>query len=225
MQRNIFNIKNLLGLMILVSVSFIGCDSIYEGEEFKIYEHEEPEGPDLPEIPEIGKKGIGKTTKGTDWSSKVSKTQSHWHYSWGSGLSIKEPDNIDFVPMIWGKGGIDEAKVEELKTLKNEGKIHYLLGFNEPDGSDQANMTVAEAIERWPLLEQVGVPLGSPAVVGIDNDWLTDFMSQAESNGLRVEFVCVHNYGGLNVYAFLTKLQDVYNKYGKPIWITEFAGS
>jgi len=33
----------------------------------------------------------------------------------------------------------------------------------------------------------------------------------------------VHHYGGINAQAFLDKLQRVYDLYGKPIWITEFA--
>ncbi|PWE00322.1 glycosyl hydrolase [Marinilabilia rubra] len=206
----------------MIMAALTGCEGIYSGQEFKIYEHEEPEGSQLPEIPEIGKKGIGKTTKDSDWSSKVSKLKIHWHYTWGNNLSIKEPDNVDYVPMIWGKNSIDEAKVDDLKTLRDEGKINFLLGFNEPDGEKQSNMTVAEAIEIWPLLEEVGVPLGSPAVVGIDNEWLTEFMAQVDANGLRVDFICVHKYGGPNAQGFLNKLDEVYAKYGLPIWITEF---
>ncbi|TLX71371.1 hypothetical protein E9993_20595 [Labilibacter sediminis] len=223
MKRTILNFKTFLGICFVAGMSFTGCESIYTGDEFKIYEQEEPEGPELPEIPEIGKKGIGKSLKGSDWSSKVSRTKSHWHYSWGSKLTIKEPDNIDYVPMIWGRSGIDEDVVAELKDLKNEGKINFLLGFNEPDGVKQANMTVAEAVDLWPMLEEVGLPLGSPAVVGVDNEWLTEFMAEAETKGLRVDFICVHNYGGLSVEAFLDKLDAVHTKYGRPVWITEFA--
>jgi hypothetical protein len=125
--------------------------------------------------------------------------------------------------MIWGKNGIDADKVAELQALKEEEKIRYLLGFNEPDKTEQSNMTVDEAIERWPLLEEVGVPLGSPAPANPTGDWLQEFMQRAEAEGLRVDFVCVHWYGGTNVQGLLNKLEEVYNLYGKPIWITEFA--
>ena len=40
---------------------------------------------------------------------------------------------------------------------------------------------------------------------------------------LRVDFVCVHSYGGANVTSFLQKIKNVYEAYGRPIWITEFA--
>ena len=39
-----------------------------------------------------------------------------------------------------------------------------LLGFNEPDLAEQANMTVEKALELWPRLEATGMRLGSPAV-------------------------------------------------------------
>lgn len=109
-----------------------------------------------------------------------------------------------------------------MKTLKEEEKINYLLGFNEPDGKNQANMTVDEAIAKWPLLEKIGVPLGSPATVNPTNDWMKEFMSSAEEKGLRVDFVTVHSYGGTNAEAFLKKLEEVYDLFNKPIWITEF---
>jgi hypothetical protein len=125
--------------------------------------------------------------------------------------------------MIWGYGGIDQEKVDELISLKEEGRIRYLLGFNEPDGAEQANMTVDQAVEKWSLLESVGVPLGSPACVNPTGTWMKDFMQRATNQGLSVDFVTVHWYGGPNAQSLITKLEEIYNLYGKPIWITEFA--
>ena len=91
--------KNIFVVLFVFVAILTGCEGIYDGKEFKIYEQEEPAGPELPEIPEIGKKGIGMTTKSSTWSSNVSKTKSHWHYTWGTDLNFREPDNIEFVPM------------------------------------------------------------------------------------------------------------------------------
>lgn len=168
------------------------------------------------------KKGTAFTLGNMNWSKRVARLKPYWHYSWGSELNENEPENVEFIPMIWGNFSVD-AKVAELKELATLGQIEYLLGFNEPDGADQANMTVDKAIELWPKLEEVGVPLGSPATVNPLNDWMKEFMSKAESQGLRVDFVCVHSYGGLNFPALKEKLEQVYAEYGKPIWITEFA--
>ncbi len=215
--------NKIIGILFVFTAFFWSCEDKFLEGEFRFYDMEEPESNNLPEIPEIGKKGFGKTIRGSNWSFMVSDLKVHWHYSWGSTLSEYEPVNVDFVPMIWGYNGIDQEKVAELKTLKDEGKLRYLLGFNEPDKTDQANMTVAQAIEKWPLLEEVGVPLGSPAPANPTGDWLQEFMQRAENEGLRVDFVCVHWYGGINAQAFLNRLQEIYDLYNKPIWITEFA--
>ena len=132
-------------------------------------------------------------------------------------------ENVEFVPMQWGKWNLNEENIARLKKLKDEGKIHYLLGYNEPDGEKQANMSVDEAIALWPKLEEVGLPLGSPAVVGMTNEWIIEFMEKANEKGLRVDFMAVHSYGGANSTGFINNLKDNYNLFGKPIWITEFA--
>jgi hypothetical protein len=211
--------------MIVVFASlFWSCEDKFAAGAFSFYEIEEPERrTTLTDTMEIGKKGAAFTLKQKDWSFRVAALNPHWHYSWGSSLSPYEPENVDFVPMIWGYGGIDEEKVSELQALKDEGRIRYLLGFNEPDGADQANMTVQQAVEKWPLLEAVGLPLGSPGCVNPTGDWMKEFMQQATDNNLRVDFVCVHWYGGTNAAGFMNKLQEIYELYDKPIWITEFA--
>ena len=217
--------KIIYSFVFAFAVLFVSCESLYDGRDFIIYDIEEPEGPELPEppkVPEIGDKGIGIVQNGT-WSSKVSNLRGFWHYSWGPNISPKEPDSCEFIPMIWGQWGINAERAERLKQWKDEGKIRYLLGFNEPDNVDQSNMTVEKAIELWPLLEQVGVPLGSPATVHADNDWMKNFMTQATSAGLRIDFVCVHWYGGNSPQGFLDHLEYIHDLYGKPIWITEFA--
>ena len=157
-----------------------------------------------------------------DWSYKIAEFNVYWHYSWAEHLCDLEPDNVNFVPMIKSGRSIDDTVVTYLKNLKDEGRIKYLLGFNEPDGVNQGNTTVEEAIAKWPLLDVVGVPLGSPATVNPTNTWMRDFMSRAEANGLRVDFVAVHSYGGPDPVDFLNKIKKVYELYGKPIWITEF---
>ncbi len=181
-----------------------------------------PDDEEPPVVVEYEKKGAAFTTNGFTWNKYVVGIKPFWHYSWSSDLSVIEPDNVEFVPMVWGKG-FDDQNVAALKQLADEGKIKFLLGFNEPDGEEQANMTVDEAIALWPKMEEVGVPLGSPATVNPLNDWMKEFMSKASAQGLRIDFVCVHSYGGASFTSLKEKLESTYNEYGKPIWITEFA--
>lgn len=185
---------------------------------------ESDQGSDLiSEEARATKKGASFTSTGKDWSYKTSDLKAHWLYSWGRKLQEKIPENVEFVPMFWGKGSVTDERIAEVKQLIDEGKVKYVLGFNEPDGSKQANMTVDQALELWPKLETLGVPLGSPATVDPLNGWMTEFMTRADELGLRVDFVSVHNYGGPNALSLINKLKNTYNAYNRPIWITEFA--
>ena len=104
----------------------------------------------------------------------------------------------------------------------------------QPDIPSQANVSVEQAIEAWPLLMSTGLRLGSPAVAdppnGSDHDWLGRFMSLAAAQGFQIDFMCVHYYSRLdtfdistNVNALYNLLHKIHNKWQRPIWLTEFA--
>jgi hypothetical protein len=48
------------------------------------------------------------------------------------------------------------------------------------------------------------------------------FMDGVKQRGLRVDFVCVHSYGGPNADALVARLENVHRMFGRPLWITEF---
>jgi len=167
-------------------------------------------------------KGACITTKKNTWSSMVSALNVSWHYSWGVDATIVEPDSVRFVPMIWGKWSLEKS-LQKVDSLAKIGKVTHLLGFNEPDGKEQANLTVEEALSYWPKLMEVKIPLGSPACVHADNDWMKGFMAKAAEKGYRVDFICVHWYGGANAQSLIDHLKSIHNLYNLPIWLTEFA--
>ncbi len=175
----------------------------------------------------VGKKGIGFATGKTNrdvWSARVSALNVSWHYSWGPVLPGTEPDGVEFVPMLWtyhSGNPKPRAILKELAVAPNTAAAP-LLGLNEPDGKDQADMTVEQALAVWPELMATGRRLGSPATVNAQKEWLQDFMRQAQARGYRVDFVCVHWYGGPNADSLVKYLKKVHELYGKPIWITEF---
>lgn len=176
-----------------------------------------------------GKKGIGLTTSKNNkenWKARVEAVRPDWHYSWGASLPGEEPDGVEFVPMIWGYSKRNKAFTAQIYELTKERLKHsrkHLMGFNEPDAKKQANMSVSRALEAWPQLMRTGLRLGSPATVQPDSEWMQEFMKGARAKRYRVDFVCVHWYGGPNVEGFVRRLQEVHALYGKPIWITEFA--
>src|SRR5450759_90634 len=159
-----------------------------------------------------------------------------WWYNWAA-----QPDadirtnysvyNVDFVPQAWNAAGISGVDA----WVSQDPKVKYILGFNEPNFIDQANMTPSQAAAAWPQLQAVadhyGLKLISPAVNYCGScvyengttytnpfTWLDDFFTACK--GCRVDYIALHWYGGGNSMAGY--IEDA-RKYGKPIWVTEFA--
>jgi len=206
-------------IYVLTIALFSSCEKNVIGD----FGNELPTNIPQDEITVIAKKGAAFTNRTKAWSHKTSALGAHWMYSWGNVLADEIPENVEFVPMFWGKGSVTDENIERIKQLANEGKVKYVLGFNEPDGADQANMTVDEAIALWPRLEEIGVPLGSPAPVGFNNAWMAEFMQKAEAANLRIDFIAIHSYGGANVLNFINNLKTAHELYKRPLWVTEFA--
>jgi hypothetical protein len=157
----------------------------------------------------------------------LEKSGVSWYYTW----TVNHPGIISargtsFVPMIWGA---DSVTAHNLKLVKQQGR--NLLTFNEPDLSSQANMTVTEALRLWPRLEATKMRLGSPAVAfdaATTGSWLSKFMGRAAHRHYRVDFITLHWYGEdfstkAAVNQLRTYLKAVWQRYRKPIWLTEFA--
>lgn len=173
-----------------------------------------------------GKKGadFSTTTKNGSWWGNTINTQAHWFYTWGLSVPVElAPQNCEYVPMFWSGSSVTDANITYVKQLHTQGRANYVLGFNEPDLPDQSNMTVSQALSLWPKLESIGLPLGSPAASWPTRQWIYDFLDSCKLQGKRVDFICVHMYVGTDDNAFVQILQDLYNKYKLPIWITEFA--
>ncbi|MBN2529752.1 MAG: hypothetical protein JXR76_25400 [Deltaproteobacteria bacterium] len=124
--------------------------------------------------------------------------------------------------MIWGNDNV-AGKYAEIE----EKGYDVVLGFNEPNKTDQADMSVEEAIELWPLLTaNPNIRVGSPAVSDNGRGWLEDFMLQVEANDLRVDFMTVHwygwNAGSCDDAGQLAGALNWASQWGRPLWITEF---
>ena len=176
-----------------------------------------------------------------------------WAYNWANtptnrGVAFStEVANYEYVPMIWsasvsGVGG----QINTILNLENNFGVHvdYVLGFNEPELSDQSNMTVNTALNVWRVMTDefagTGVKLVSPAVSGQGalNNWLYPFMDTVlaqnndanAGNDLQVDAIAYHFYsvgfnGTTEANRLLGQIDEIYQRYGLPIWITEFAGT
>jgi hypothetical protein len=150
-----------------------------------------------------------------------------WHYNWSPAPLVTSRSGrgqSKFIPMIWG--------ADDLGAPLPAGSTE-VMAFNEPDGNDpthQSGISPSEAAGYWPQLEAygAGVRLGSPGpmqgeTLGRDS-WLRQFMDEIGRRGHRVDFVCVHYYSvDGEVGAFERFLDAVYEEYGLPIWVTEWA--
>lgn len=169
------------------------------------------------------RKGVGVWTF-PGVSTALKRSGAGWYYTWA--VQHNGVTGPGFVPMIWGGNSVDANSLSQAKAAGP-----YLLSFNEPDMAQQSNMTVDQALSLWPKLEATGKVLGSPAVAyGGDTagGWLDRFMTGAKQRNYRVDFIALHWYGGdfttPNAVAQLKSyVTAVYNRYHKPIWLTEFA--
>jgi hypothetical protein len=113
-------------------------------------------------------------------------------------------------------------------------EVKYLLAFNEPNYSVQANMTPAQAAALWPQVEAIAtahnLKIVSPAMSycsgtclpGYNNlhgtVWLDDFFNACP--GCKVDYIGLHVYD--TWYWGFYGVTQLYKKYNRPIWITEF---
>src|SRR5262245_27692444 len=75
--------------------------------------------------------------------NNLQATGAGWYYTWGTGTA--NPANFDakHYPMFWSAP--TQTSINNVKSRNPE----YVLGFNEPERSDQANMSVDTAIQSW----------------------------------------------------------------------------
>lgn len=154
-----------------------------------------------------------------------------WWYNWGAGAGAMAP-GLEFAPMIWGGEFDVDAVVDAIPA-----GAKTLLGFNEPNFFEQADLSAQQAAGAWPWVEDVaaqrGLAIASPAVnfCGDDAtktgpchdtnpvDYLTEFFANCQ--GCKVDYVAIHWYNcdGESLQWYL----DQFKAFGKPLWLTEFA--
>lgn len=223
MKKKLLSVIAALTAFIACVFSFAACSHGTEDPD-KLAPHRDAEGV-------LTKKGVcvARYNDGNESSAqKVDALSPSWYYTWGVKPNNEYID-AEFVPMIWGGWQMTEENLNYVKENYESGKFTHLLTFNEPDLPDQANLTVDEALAYWKRLEEIGIPLSSPVVSWYDNGhpWLDEFMRKADMRGLRVDFITIHCYqpfykDGQVEFLKENVLEPLYEKYHRPIWLTEF---
>lgn len=160
----------------------------------------------------------------------IGKFKYGWSYNWGATGPSHGPE---FVPMLWGPKMFDKWSDSVEKSLSSGAT--NLLGFNEPDLPEQANMSPQEAAKAWkthmnPYSDRA--KLGSPAVTNGDGDmglnWLRSFFD-ACAGDCTVDFLAVHWYSSASeVEGFKSHVRDAVKLAREQgisdVWVTEFQG-
>lgn len=163
----------------------------------------------------VGKKGW---SGGIPAGGGVAQLDLDWHYDWDNYVSSSR--ETEYVPMRHNRNW------NSWTNINNKIGSTHVLGFNEPDRPDQANMTVDEAIALWPNFLSSGLRIGSPAPASANwtsnADWLGQFIEKADALNYRVDYVVLHfyqaNYSAQSLYDYL---KAVHVRTKRPIWITE----
>jgi hypothetical protein len=176
------------------------------------------------------------TKKGT--AGSVLGVDASWFYLWSVNGQPDLPER-EYVPMSWGGG---EAQPDDIAGYASREDITNWLSFNEPDYCNAQSgqywdlCTVSTAVGYYENLMGIGLRLGSPATheEGWDG-WLNTFVNQATAADMRVDFIAIHWYdwesqpsenpnpAASAVFGRLKNhLNKVYQKYKRPIWLTEW---
>lgn len=154
-----------------------------------------------------------------------------WCYNWGHGpisdsrKALLSANGMEFVPMIWNGG----FSLSNLSSVTESG---YVLAYNEPNLTDQANMTPAQAAASWPTLLQaarslnlkiVGPAMNYGTLSGYNDPvkWYDEFLAQPGVSLDDLAAIALHCYMP-NGAALKSLMIRKFAKYGKPIWLTEF---
>ncbi|GAA5968056.1 hypothetical protein JCM8115_000017 [Rhodotorula mucilaginosa] len=155
-----------------------------------------------------------------------------WAYNWASNPGGQPGKGVMYVPQLWGAK--TDAWDKEATAAIEAGATH-VLGFNEPDLAEQANLTPSQAAALWKAQIQKfskSAKLVSPGVTnGVKTTdgknmgvpWLLDFV--AACDGCTIDAYALHWYDAAgNTDYFTSYLTDAHAKLKKPIWLTEFMG-
>ena len=156
-----------------------------------------------------------------------------WDYNWGNTPSNDaamwfDANEMDYCPMCWN-GNYNADAIRAFVAAHPNTK--YLLGFNEPNLTDQANMTPSKAAELWPpvvaLAKELNLKLVSPAMnygtlAGYSDPikWLDEFFAQPNVDINDIYAISIHCY--MSSASAVQGYVEKFEKYNKPIWMTEF---
>lgn len=209
-------------MLALVAAGCMACDGVVQEQaSYRTGEH----------MPKSAKRGVCFSFKYAEDLPLLSPYIS-WSYNWANtatdlAATWFDANEMDYCPMCWnGHYSADAIRA----YVAAHPKTQYLLAFNEPNLTDQAHMTPAEAAALWPelvaLAKELNLKLVSPAMnygtlegYGDPIKWLDEFFALVGGT---------EDIAAISVHAYMASPSAVkgyierFRKYDKPVWLTEF---
>lgn len=175
-----------------------------------------------------GKKGFVISSRvDPNGARKINQLDLSVYYDWNPEPIPDVSADLTYTPMIWG-----ESDLSYVATLADQ--YDTVMGFNEPDLSSQSNLSNAELLTHWPTIEAGGfsriVSPGFAQNPTTTGGYLATFMQGTPGVYVpKVDVIAMHRYvppgyfGSVadRVTRFIGILDDTYDLYKLPIWITE----
>ena len=220
-------------IILLISAMIISsCDGPTTGNGDDPQNPATPTGQEVDVMPKSSKRGVSFSFTNIMDLPLLSPYIS-WDYNWGNTPTEDaalwfDTNEMDFCPMCWN-GSYSKDRIRAYVAAHPNTK--YLLAFNEPNLTDQANMTPAQAAALWPdvvaLAKELNLKLVSPAMnygtlSGYSNPikWLDDFFAQPGVSIDDIYAISIHCY--MSSPNAVQNYVKMFAKYNKPVWLTEF---
>lgn len=170
------------------------------------------------------KKGWCSTQSNSGIASGTAQMKASWFYTWSADRNSTA--DCEYVPIR------QHIYWPSISTIAAKEASTHVLSFNEPDHPEQhkdcdcgSTISAWTATTKTPEMTRTGMRIGSPAPT--DLSWLTEYAGHVDDMAYRCDYVALHAYWGPNeangADAWYNRLKDVYQKTGRPIWITEWA--
>jgi hypothetical protein len=154
-------------------------------------------------------------------------------YNWAQSESNALPDGVQFIPMMHKTSDSSaEAFLANVDAAVSKGST-VVMAFNEPDHTEQANMSPETACTEWASYLQPitsshpDVVLLSPSVTNgpapMGLDWLSRFQKNCPTATWHAANIHWYDiYDDQTFERFKTHVELAISTFNKPIWITEF---
>jgi hypothetical protein len=188
------------------------------------------------------KKGLAATNPPA--CTDLETVRASWYFNWRPwpDSSCAPTDKAKFIPRISGSQDMQHLSI----AVANAQASGWLIGFNEPNLTNQSNISPAQGAILWKQIEEAALPAGIKLVSPTPNpgnpgsygnphghQWLWVMVQEykARNGGRSPHFDAlswnVYGNSGTELIDFLkARRQEALQRgYNVPIWVLEYAGN